>query len=156
MIEIQKSATADTRSCDYAKVTKDQLLESSIQHREDITKGFRFFTDMMLAQAWRHDWDKLNTMDEFHKCFVGGFEDTTWWDKHRQMNRHHLLAEDGVPVDVNMIDVLDMIIDCVMAGMGRTGTVYPLDINPEVLVKAFQNTVQLLKEQVVVKEASNG
>jgi hypothetical protein len=37
-----------------------------------------------------------------------------------------------------------------MAGMGRTGTVYPLNISPEVLMAAFQNTVELLKSQVVV------
>jgi len=46
-----------------------------------------------------------------------------------------------------------MITDCVMAGMGRTGSVYPLNINPQVLMNAFQNTVELLKSQVVVKEA---
>lgn len=68
------------------------------------------------------------------------------------MNRHHLLAEDGVPVDVNLIDVLDMITDCVMAGMGRTGEVYPLNIKPKVLMDAFQNTVELLKSQVVVEK----
>jgi hypothetical protein len=62
-----------------------------------------------------------------------------------------LLEPDGVPEDVNLIDVLDMITDCVMAGMGRTGTVYPLNIPPEVLMKAFQNTVELLKSQIVVE-----
>ena len=43
-----------------------------------------------------------------------------------------------------------MIVDCVMAGMGRTGSVYPLDIKSEVLMKAFQNTVELLKAHVVI------
>mgnify|MGYP003354038544 CR=1 FL=1 len=41
---------------------------------------------------------------------------------------------------------------CVMAGMARSGSVYPLDINPDVLMQAFQNTVELLKSQVVVEE----
>jgi adenosylmethionine-8-amino-7-oxononanoate aminotransferase len=52
--------------------------------------------------------------------------------------------------DVNLIDVLDFIADCVMAGMGRTGSVYPLNLSPELLEKAFQNTVALLKAQVEV------
>lgn len=43
-----------------------------------------------------------------------------------------------------------MIADCVMAGMARSGSVYALNLNPEVLRKAFDNTVDLLKANVVV------
>lgn len=57
-----------------------------------------------------------------------------------------------MPEDVNLIDVLEMIVDCVMAGMARTGNVYPLDIKNEVLRKAFDNTVELLKRNVEVIE----
>jgi len=45
-----------------------------------------------------------------------------------------------------------MIADCVMAGMARSGSVYPLEISPDVLMKAFNNTSDLLKSQVKVKE----
>ena len=45
-----------------------------------------------------------------------------------------------------------MIADCVMAGMARSGSVYPLNIKPEVLQTAFENTVKLLKENVTVEE----
>lgn len=55
-----------------------------------------------------------------------------------------------MPEDVNLVDVLDMIIDCVMAGMGRSGSVRPLDISPEVLMVAFQNTVELMKAEIKV------
>jgi hypothetical protein len=61
-----------------------------------------------------------------------------------------LLNEDGIPADVNLIDVLDMIADCVMAGMARSGSVYALKLNPAVLATAFDNTVELLKSEVVV------
>ncbi len=57
---------------------------------------------------------------------------------------------DGVRDDVNLIDVLDFIADCVMAGMARSGSVYPLKLSPELLETAFQNTVEMLKRQVVV------
>ena len=60
--------------------------------------------------------------------------------------------EDGIPADVNLIDVLDFIADCVMAGMARSGSVYPLKLSPELLERAFQNTVELLKAQVVVEQ----
>ncbi len=150
MIEIRKSKTADTRSCDFANVTKEQLRESSVQHINDVTRAIMFFVDMMETAAAHHDTDKLTDIDGFHADFVTGFKQTGWWGRHRKINRHHLLQEDGIPADVNLIDVLDMIADCVMAGMGRTGEVYPLAISPDLLKRAFDNTVDLLKNQVVV------
>jgi len=74
------------------------------------------------------------------------------WDRHRQLNRHHLQQADGVRDDVNLIDVLDFIADCVMAGMARSGSVYPLQLSPELLERAFQNTVTLLKANVAVEQ----
>lgn len=152
MIKIKKSKTADTRSCDFSQVTKKQLLHSSKQHRSDVMDGMRFFMDELLDSSLCHDHDKLDDIDQFHDDFITGFKQTGWWDNHRKITRHHLLAEDGVPEDVNLIDVLEMIVDCVMAGMGRTGTVYPLEIKPEVLMTAFQNTVELLKNEIIVDE----
>ena len=151
MIVIRQSKTADTRTCDVAKVSKQQLLESSIQHIGDIRKGFEFFKYLMDDAAERHDFDKLTKIDHFYADFITGFAQTGWWDNHRKINRHHLQQSDGVPEDVNLVDVLDMIIDCVMAGMGRSGSVYDVEIDDVVLMRAFNNTVDLLKSQVVVE-----
>lgn len=150
MIEIQKSATADTRTCDFANTSKQTLLESSVQHIADVRRGLAFFASMLAEQATRHDTDKITNIDWFHADFVTGFEKTGWWDNHRQINRHHLTKDDGIPADVNLIDVLDFITDCVMAGMARSGSVYPLELPPELLTRAFQNTVDLLKRNVAV------
>lgn len=149
-IQIQKSETADTRTCDFANVSKETLLASSKQHIQDVREGLQFFASLIGIAIINHDTDKLTDIDGFHRDFVTGFKQTEWWDRHRQLNRHHLLAPDGVRDDVNLIDVLDMIADCVMAGMARSGSVYPLDIPQDVLRKAFDNTVELLKSQVVV------
>lgn len=150
MIRIRQSKTADTRSCDFASVTKEQLLASSRQHINDVALALHFFQFNLFEAGRKHDRDKLTDIDGFHHDFIGGFKETTWWDNHRKVSRHHLLQEDGVPENVDLIDVLEMIADCVMAGMARTGSVYPLDIKPEVLMKAFQNTAELLKAQVEV------
>lgn len=152
MIEIKKSPTADTRTCDFANTTKETLLQSSYQHIEDVRRGIGFMRDELAEAAYVHDHDKISDIDGFHQDFVTGFAQTTWWDKHRKVNRHHLLQEDGVPEDVNLIDVLDMICDCVMAGMARSGSVYPLNIDEDVLRRAFDNTVELLKKNVKVVE----
>ena len=154
MIEIKPSPTADTRTCDYATVSRETLLESSRQHIADVSRGIAFFSGLLVEAAARHDFDKLADIDGFHADFVTGFAQTGWWERHRTLNRHHLLTPDGVPQDVNLIDVLDMIADCVMAGMARSGDVYPLEISDEVLRRAFANTVDLLKTQVVVRAAA--
>ena len=151
MITIQKSQTADTRTCDFSKVTKETLYDSSVQHRGDVIQGIEFFKQKLDEAANLHDHDKLSDIDGFHRDFLTGFKLTEWWDNHRKVNRHHLLQEDGVPVNVNLVDVIDMIVDCVMAGMGRSGDVYPLDISQEVLMTAFQNTVDLLKAEITVE-----
>lgn len=150
-ITIKKSATADTRTCDYTKVSRETLLESSAQHINDVCLALGYFSELIEKQAINHDPDKINDIDGFHRDFVTGFKQTEWWDKHRKINRHHLMEADGVPADVNLIDVLDMIADCVMAGMARSGEVYPLNIPIAVLSCAFENTVDLLKSQVIVE-----
>ena len=156
MIRITKSPTADTRTCDYVNVSKETLLASSVQHIADVGKGLAYFQSLITEAAVGHDVDKLTDIDGFHADFVTGFQEQSWWTRHRLLNRHHLLQEDGIPGDVNLIDVLDFIADCVMAGMARSGSVYDLEISPELLTKAFQNTVSKLKSQVeVVPDAAD-
>jgi len=152
MIEIQKSSTADTRTCDFANTTKETLLESSRQHIGDIVKALAFFQAKITEAAGEHDYDKLTAIDWFHADFITGFKKTGWYDNHRHIHRHHLDKDDGVPQDVNLLDVLEHIADCVMAGMGRSGSVYELKLSDELLQRAFRNTVELLKAQVIVKE----
>jgi hypothetical protein len=150
VIEIKQSKAADTRTCDFANTSRETLLASSIQHIGDVHRALGFFGGLLVEAAGRHDFDKLSDIDGFHRDFVTGFKQTGWWDAHRGLNRHHLLQSDGVRDDVNLIDVLDFIADCVMAGMARSGSVYDLKLSPELLELAFQNTVSLLKAQVVV------
>lgn len=150
MIEIQKSATADTRTCDFSKVTKSVLLESSRQHIGDVVKALMFFSGKLGEKAGEHDYDKLTEIDWFLGDFVTGFKETGWWDNHRKIHRHHLAQDDGIPADVNLLDVLEYIADCVMAGMARSGSVYDLVMPAELLERAFRNTVELLRTQIVV------
>ena len=147
-IQIRKCPIADTRTCDYTQVTEEQLFEASEQHIEDVREGLHFFTSMLHEAAAAHDVDKLHAVDEFHADFVTGFEKTEWWDNHRKIHRHHLNYEDGCPEDVNLVDVLEYIVDCVMSGMARRGEVYPVTLDHDVLAKAFQNTVELLTKNV--------
>jgi len=51
MINIKKSETADTRTCDWSKVTKEQLLRASRQHIDDVHRGLRLLAGKLLAAA---------------------------------------------------------------------------------------------------------
>ena len=152
MIEITKSTTADTRTCDFANTTKEKLIKSSLSHISDVSKALSFFIGMLVKASSEHDYDKLSEIDWFHSDFVAGFTKTGWWDNHRKIHRHHLAHEDGIPDDVNLIDIIEYISDCVMAGMARSGYVYDLEMKPELLDKAFRNTVDLLKKQITIVE----
>ena len=154
MIRIRKSPTADTRTCDYASVTKATLLASSKQHIDDVGLCLGFFMQRLMAAAVEHDYDKLTDIDGFHRDFLTGFSQTTWWDNHRKIHRHHLAQADGIPEDVTLLDILEYIADCVAAGMARSGEVYELIMTPELLEKAFKNTVDLLKANVEVEPTS--
>ena len=150
MIEIRKSATADTRTCDFANTTKETLLESSRHHIGDVGKALAFFNARLTEAAAVHDYDKLTGIDWFHGDFVTGFKQTGWWDNHRKIHRHHLLQEDGVPADVNLIDVIEFVADCVMAGMARSGSVYELKLPDELMRKALANTAEMLSRHITV------
>lgn len=150
MIEVTNSPTADTRTCDWSKVSLEILLGSSLSHIDDVAKGLGLFTGLLTEAAAKHDFDKISDIGGFHQDFVTGFAQTTWWDKHRKVNRHHLNVEDGIPDDVNLVDVIEHIVDCVMAAMARSGNVLLLEIPSEILQQAFRNTVELLKRNVEV------
>ena len=150
MIVISKSQTADTRTCDFANVSKYTLSKSSVRHIADVVKALEFFKEQLEKASCVHDYDKLTEIDKFHADFITGFKQTGWWDNHRKIHRHHIDKPDGVPSDVNLLDVLEHIADCVMAGMARSGSVYELKLDDALLQNAFKNTVELLKQNVQV------
>lgn len=153
MIEIRKSSVADTRTCDPKTVTKKALTAASARHINDVGKGLAFFAGKLTEAASIHDYDKLASMDWFHQDFTtdilrpGG-----WLENHYRIHRHHLDKVTGVPADVNLIDVLEHIVDCVMAGLARSGSVFPVQLNDSLLQQAVTNTVELLKSQVQVTD----
>ena len=77
------------------------------------------------------------------------FVNDEWYQLHIKAERHHLLS--NCPSDVNLIDVLEMISDCVCAGMARSGEVRDLEIDDNILKKAVNNTVQMIKDMIIVK-----
>lgn len=149
-IKIRSSATADSRTCEVETVSREQLLESSLQHINDVRKAMSLFCVLLDRAAEAHDVDKLIANEGFYHNFLTKFKERDWLDRHYLTSRHHLLER--IPDDVNLIDVLEMIADWVMAGMGRSGKVRPVALDPKMLGDAVRNTIALLEKRIVIVE----
>lgn len=147
-IQIKRSKDADTRSASQG-VTKEQLLANTKSHISDVQNVGNWITEAFKTQLSQHDYTKTEFIDEFYNDFSEvlkdknkSFKDMKWFKERHITERHHL--NDRVPDDVDLIDVLEMVIDCTCAGLARSGDVYPIEIDPEILKKAINNTKDLI------------
>ena len=60
MIKIHRSPTADTRTCDHTKVTKDELLRSSKMHIRDMQQAMAHLAWLVTVAGRDHDHDKVS------------------------------------------------------------------------------------------------
>ena len=128
-------------------------------HRMDVKNLVDRFCEMLKYFSQSHDWTKVDEpyRSMFYRDLCATLEgrmdfmDGQWAHLHYfELERHHLKRH--CPDDVNLFDVIEMICDCVAAGMARSGDVYDLDLDPTILTKAIDNTVSLLKDEIEVVE----
>lgn len=150
MIEITKSPDADSRTA-KEDLTVEELKRSTESHISDVSKGLWLIIEMIEGRASAHDHTKLENIEDFHAALTSGhIKDTNWYQKHITEERHHLKSY--VHQDVTLVDVIEHVVDCTMAGLARSGSVYDIDIPPEVLTMAVNNTVELLKKNTKIVE----
>lgn len=155
MIEIKKNPNGDTRTAPK-DVTFEQFQEANDMHIEDVSSVMYELSKMIDARGENHDCTKKSQERMFYRDFVNtqengdDFTKSEWYSLHTKAERHHLLS--SCPEDVNLIDVLEMIVDCTCAGLARSGEVRDLEINAEILEKAVNNTTQLIKSMVKITE----
>ena len=156
MIKIKRHTEGDTRTAKEIPTIND-FYSANYDHVEDVKNLAEFFSRELVKRTQNHDWTKLQepykSMFYRDMCAVlegrMDFFDGEWSRLHyNELERHHL--KQHCPDDVNMFDVIEMICDCVAAGLARSGNVYDLVIPSEVLQKAVANTVELLKNEVQV------
>lgn len=153
-IELHKNPNGDTRTAPKG-ITFEQFQEANDNHKEDVRTTMQHISKMIAMKGAVHDWTKKRYEKDFYGDFLeamcGGidFVSGKWYQLHINKERHHLLSR--CPEDVNLLDVIEMIVDCVCAGKTRSGEIRDLEISPEILNKAFQNTVKLVDDMTVVK-----
>lgn len=158
---VKKIIIKETKKCDTRTlkpneiISKDAVEGDTKLHIEAVELCGKFLCEKIEEQFKEHDHTKLGEyLPAFTKALLSGFKgkefkEQDWWEIHLT-ERHHL--NDKAPEDVNLIDVLEMICDCVSAGMARTGHIFPLTLSTETLEKAFLNTVELIKSNIVVEK----
>ena len=151
-LTIIKSPSADTRSADHI-ITREELLESTKMHRNDVHDAMDYIASLLMAMGRTHDTTKITYFnefyDQFHKAQLSGDWGKGWYDQiHIVQERHHL--KDNCPDDVNLIDVIEMLCDCVMAGIARTGSYREEEPDADILVRAYKNTVKMLLDNTEI------
>lgn len=154
-IIVRPSPSADTRSADHI-ITEDELSTSTKMHIEDVRRGMDWIAQRIQKTGARHDWTKVEFFQDFYRQFRKAQETgewgVGWYDEiHIVKERHHL--QDRCPDDVTLLDVLEWIVDGVMAGMARNGRYEPRPLNAEILERAYMNTQKMLSNVVRVAPA---
>ena len=156
MIKVKRHTEGDSRVAKEIPTFTD-FNDANYDHCCDVKGMAKWFARKLEETTAKHDWTKkeepYRSMFYRDMCAVlegrMDFFDGEWSKLHyEELERHHLTR--FCPVDVNLFDVIEMLCDCVIAGMARSGEIYDIDIPAEVLTKAVSNTVELMKQQIEV------
>lgn len=155
MITIYKNPNGDTRTA-KKDVSFEEFQEANDMHIDDVKSVMYELSRMIDQTGERHDCTKKSQERMFYNNFLSTMNNGTdfvndeWYQLHIKAERHHLLSH--CPDDVNLIDVLEMISDCVCAGMARSGEIRDLEIDNEILNRAVKNTAEMIKRMIEVVE----
>ena len=156
MIRIVKCSSGDTRTA-AGEVSFEEFERANDLHKSDVRNVMNMLAGDIEDAGREHDRTKKRYEKVFYEQFMetlrsgkDDFKEKSWYQEHIRLERHHL--NDHVPDDVDLIDVLEMISDCVCAGLARSGSVREIKIDPEVLEKAVENTAKYIESQCIVVE----
>ena len=148
-IKIKHNGYGDTRSAPK-DTTFEQFHEANMSHISDVDRVMYLLSCMMRIQGEHHDWTKLKYEQLFYDNFVNAmnhgtdFVNDKWYQLHIEKEKHHPFSK--CHDDINLLDIIETIVDCVCAGKARTGEIRPLEFNEEILEKAVKNTVKLIDD----------
>ena len=157
-IKIKRNTIGDTRTATKVP-TFYEFADSNRSHVDDVYNMMYSFAEDIKQAGKNHDFTKIYDPEKslFYRelCAkiegkIDSFVDGEWYPMHCRTERHHL--NKNCPEDVNLIDVIEMICDCVCAGMARSGNVYPVEVSSDILQKAVENTTNMCINAVEVIE----
>ena len=149
IVEIDKSPNADSRTADKGKVSFEDFSKATDMHREDVKNVIYELARRLREIGDKHDWTKKEQEDEYYDSYVAAkkngtdFHKSDWYRNHVKEERHHIKYH--VADDINLLDILEVICDHCCDELVEKGKVGKMDIDEDVLMKAFNNTVELVK-----------
>ena len=146
-IKIKRCPVAD-KTANNEAATKEDYLIAIAMHINDVQKGCAFLANKIIEAGINHDYTKIPTIDDFMEESQSG-KGTKWYQAHINNERHHLSVK--CPDDVTLIDVIEKLVDCTMAATARKGYMTEDIISDEILQKAYKNTIEMLKREVVIE-----
>ena len=121
-VKIKKNPNGDTRTA-KKDVTFSEFQKANDMHRQDVRAVMYHLSNQMRMQGIKHDWTKISKEKLFYKDFLA------------TMNE-----------GADLLDIIEMVVDCVCAGKARSGEVRELEISDEILKLALNNTVKLVDD----------
>ena len=147
------SQTKNPSECE----SREELRNSVNQHRFDVANVMDMLGEHIRETGELHDWTKVDFFDDFYRDSIErisnpNFKERDWFDIHCNYEGHHLNSK--VPEDVDLFNVLESIVDCIVTAksQGKELNPYFLIIRRDVLKKAYWNTVRKLDDSIVLKE----
>lgn len=156
VVEINKLPSTNSREAKKGNISFEDFSNETNIHREDVKNVLYFLASKLEEAGDKHDWTKKERERQFYDSFTAAkekgldFKKDAWYKYHVTTERHHIASH--VAKDINLIDVIEMISDCCCAGLARSGEIRDIEIKPDVLMKAFNNTVQLTKDSIKLDE----
>lgn len=152
---IKRNSDGDTRTVKSTPSYED-FHKANINHIHDVNNIMELVSNEIYERGAKHDFTKLEQEELFYNDFLTTintgkqFTSGEWHKMHIATERHHL--NNRCPEDVDLIDVIEMISDYIAAGLARSGNIVKLNLSNELLQKAVNNTIEKLKENIIVEE----
>ena len=156
VVEINKLPNTNSREAKKGNISFEDFSNEINIHREDVKNVLYFLASKLEEAGDKHDWTKKERERQFYDSFTAAkekgldFKKDAWYKYHVTTERHHIASH--VAKDINLIAVIEMISDCCCAGLARSGEIRDIELKPDVLMKAFNDTVQLTKDSIKLDE----
>lgn len=129
------------------ETTAELLTKATQLHIQDVGNGIDFIIARLQEAKRGHDHTKLENMGLFLEAFNSGFTDKRYYEMHKASEKHHL-GENFT--ELTLIDLLEHMVDGIVAGKARAGGVYPFNIPPALLASMVTNTAKLIETNITV------
>lgn len=151
---LKKVTVFQTDNPEEGYADKEKLFKDVEQHRKDVAKVMDMISDHIHDIGVRHDWTKVQYFDDFARDTLErqdtpDFKEREWYKIHTEYERHHINSR--IPEDVDLFDILECIVDCIVAGKTRSGSVNHdfLVLPQSVINDAYWNTVKKIEDNII-------